>query len=69
MTKIDKRYVTRKDICNAFGFSRFKLWRMIKEGKFERPTSADGRYWDEGVIDRFANARPITDKERALMGM
>ena len=52
---IAKKYLSRFDVCERYGFDRTTLYRKMKKGRFPAPVGRNGKgyRWDKSVLDDF----------------
>jgi predicted DNA-binding transcriptional regulator AlpA len=61
MVATEKRYLTRRDVLDLLGWSRYTLYRKIATGAFPRPTLAAGERelerWPRWLIEGIAEGK------------
>lgn len=66
-----KKYLSRFDVCERYGFDRTTLYRKMKTGRFPAPVGRNGKgyMWDRAVLDGFDEALREKAKQSAVIAL
>ena len=65
-TRVIKRFLRLKEVSNRVGYSRSRIYELVKAGQFPIPLQLGGRAiaWLESDVDTWMDARVAASREK-----